>query len=179
MYQQVIDFWFKEISSSQWWAKDQAFDSQIKTRFGNLHNQAVKGELWQWRETPHGSLAEIIVIDQFSRNIYRDKPESFLYDGMALVLAQTAVNKKFDQLLNTIEQSFLYLPYMHSESALIHEEAVKLYSASPGLEYNYDFELKHKLIIDRFGRYPHRNQILGRVSTPEEEKFLLEPGSSF
>lgn len=178
MYQQVIDFWFKEISSSQWWAKDQAFDSQIKTRFGNLHNQAVKGELWQWRETPHGSLAEII-IDQFSRNIYRDKPESFLYDGMALVLAQTAVNKKFDQLLNTIEQSFLYLPYMHSESALIHKEAVKLYSASPGLEYNYDFELKHKLIIDRFGRYPHRNQILGRVSTPEEEKFLLEPGSSF
>ena len=179
MYQEVIDFWFKEISSSQWWAKDQAFDSQIKSRFGNLHNQAVKGELWHWRDTPHGSLAEIIVIDQFSRNIYRDKPESFLYDGIALVLAQSAVSKKFDQQLNTIEQSFLYLPYMHSESVLIHEEAVKLYSASPELQHNYDFELRHKSIIDRFGRYPHRNLILGRTSTPEEKSFLLEPDSSF
>lgn len=149
MYQQIIDFWFKEISSSQWWAKDQGFDTLIKNRFGGLHSQAIKGELWQWRDTPHGSLAEIIVIDQF------------------------------DHELNIMERSFLYLPYMHSESALIHEEAIKLYSASPGLEYNYDFELKHKAIIDRFGRYPHRNQILSRRSTPEEEKFLLEPGSSF
>lgn len=139
----------------------------------------VPGELYGWRKTAHGRLAEIIVLDQFSRNMYRDQPQSFAADPMALVLAQEAVFLGADKKLKTPqEQAFLYMPYMHSESEIIHEVALDLFS-QPGLENNYAFELKHKEIIDRFGRYPHRNDILGRQSTAEELAFLKEPGSSF
>jgi len=118
------------------------------------------------------------VIDQFSRNIYREKPASFSNDPLALILAQTAVQLGADKDLEPDARAFLYMPYMHSESALIHVEAVRLFS-HPGLERNLDFELRHKAVIDRFGRFPHRNAILGRTSTPEETAFLLTPGSSF
>lgn len=178
MYHQVLKFWFEELKPNEWWGKNERLDHLINERFLHLHHQAIKGELWSWRTNPAGSLAEIIIIDQFSRHIYRNKPKSFLYDGMALVLAQNALAKKFDEQLSTIQKSFLYLPYMHSESMQIHEEAVRLYQL-PGLEDNYDFELKHKAIIDRFGRYPHRNKILGRISTPEEIEFLQGENSSF
>ncbi|MBB6087072.1 DUF924 family protein [Wenzhouxiangella marina] len=174
----VLHFWFEELEPAQWWQKDTELDRRIAERFGELHARACQGELFAWRSTPRGRLAEVIVIDQFSRNIHRDSAAAFAADGMALALAQEAVAGGHDAELSTTEKAFLYLPYMHSESARIHEEAVRLYSA-PGLEYNLEFEHKHKVIIDRFGRYPHRNAILGRRSTPEEIDFLKGPDSSF
>jgi len=178
MYTDVIDFWFTEIEPKQWWQKDLEFDQLIKNRFGALHQQANAGELFQWRTSAQGSLAEVIILDQFSRNIYRDKPESFASDPLALALAQTAISKGLDMALSESERSFLYLPFMHSESQVIHKQAVSLYEAL-GNAGNLDFELKHKVIIDEFGRYPHRNHILGRQSSPEEIAFLKQPGSSF
>lgn len=178
MHKDVINFWFVELEPSQWWAKDDGFDALIQDRFGSLHNQAKAGELFKWRETALGSLAEIIILDQFSRNIYRDKPESFSCDPLALALAQEAVAKGFDRELLPAERSFLYLPFMHSESELIHKEAVTLYE-SLGNPQNLEFELMHKTIIDRFGRYPHRNDVLGRLSTEEEVEFLKQPNSGF
>ncbi|MEP0072969.1 MAG: DUF924 family protein [Marinomonas sp.] len=178
MYKDIIDFWFTELEPKHWWQKDIEFDAMIQSRFGSQYKQAKAGELFGWRETALGSLAEIIVLDQFSRNIYRDKPESFACDALALALAQFAISKGFDTDLPTVERSFLYMPFMHSESKLIHIEAVKLFE-SLGNAHNLEFEHKHKAIIDRFGRYPHRNAILGRVSTPEEIEFLKQEGSSF
>lgn len=178
MYQNIIKFWFEEIEKSQWWKKDDKFDDLIKSRFLDIHIKATKGELFTWRKTSLGVLAEIIILDQFSRNMFRDEPESFAYDSIALVLAQSAIAEGRDLELNVAQRSFLYMPFMHSESLLIHEEAVRLFTelgASSPLEY----ENKHKNIIHKFGRYPHRNKILGRVSTLEELKFLTLPGSSF
>jgi uncharacterized protein (DUF924 family) len=178
MYNKVIDFWFSEVEPSQWWQKNLEFDLMIQRRFGQLHEQARIGELFQWRKTAKGSLAEIIVLDQFSRNIYRDKPESFAYDPFALALAQFTIVNGFDLALSETERSFIYLPFMHSESKLIHVEAAKLFKAL-GNPNNIDFEYKHKVIIDRFGRYPHRNNILGRTSSEEEIEFLKQPNSGF
>jgi len=174
----VLNFWFNELTPQQWFAKSDALDETIKHRFGATLKAASLGELWQWRESAKGRLAEIIVLDQFSRNVYRDRPASFAQDAMALVLAQEAVALKVDADFNAAEKAFLYMPYMHSESALIHQQAVQLFN-QPGLETNYDFELKHKEIIDKYGRYPHRNAILGRESSPDELAFLQQPGSSF
>ncbi|TNC80352.1 MAG: DUF924 domain-containing protein [Oleiphilus sp.] len=177
-YQAVIKFWFEELAPKQHWVKDAQLDEDIRTRFGDCHAAANLGELWAWRQHPEGRLAEIIVLDQFSRNIYRNQPQSFASDALALVLAQEAVLSGADQRLSTEQCSFLYMPYMHSESLLVHQEALKLF-AQPGMEDNYEFELKHMDIINRFGRYPHRNAILGRDSSPEELAFLAQPGSSF
>jgi len=181
-HQDVINFWFNELSPKQWWAKDAALDALIESRFGALHRQAIAGELFAWRACAVGCLAEVIVLDQFSRNIYRDQAAAFASDAAALMLAQCAIAQGFDQQLPSEQRAFLYMPFMHSESPLIHTEAVMLFKsldASSGGANNLDFELKHKAIIDRFGRYPHRNSILGRQSTPEELAFLTEPNSSF
>ena len=178
MMQEVLNFWFEEITPEQWWKKDENFDQICRDRFLTLHQQAAQGELFQWRDTADGRLAEIIVLDQFSRNLFRDTAAAFAYDGMALILAQEAVRAGADQQLPKERCAFLYMPYMHSESPRIHEEAVRLMTAL-GNEGTLNFELKHKEIIDRFGRYPHRNIILGRSSTEEEQAFLQQPGSSF
>jgi len=178
MYQQILDFWFEENGPEQWFKSDPAFDQQIRQRFSTLHEQATLCECWQWRREPHGRLAEIILLDQFSRNMFRDTPAAFAQDPLSLALAQEAVATGADRSLQGPEKAFLYMPYMHSESALIHQQAVTLFD-QPGLEQNYDFELQHKAIIDRFGRYPHRNAILGRTSTSEEAAFLQQPGSRF
>ncbi len=175
MPQEVLSFWFNEIKPAQWWKKDPEFDQEIKNRFLNIHNKAKKGELYSWRSTPEGRLAEVIVLDQFSRNIYRDTPNSFASDALALVLAQEAISVKADHPLNDSMRSFLYMPFMHSESKVIHAVAAALFKT----QGNYNFELRHKEIIDRFGRYPHRNAILGRISTSDEIEFLQQPGSSF
>jgi uncharacterized protein (DUF924 family) len=177
-WQEILDFWFVELESKQWWTRDENLDRNIESRFGKLHQLAIAGELVNWREQPTGRLAEIIILDQFSRNIYRDRPESFAWDGMALVLAQEAIKVGADRAFKAPEQAFFYMPFMHSESSAIHEVALKLFD-QPGVEFNLEFEEKHKAIIDRFGRYPHRNSILGRQSTTEEIRFLTEPGSSF
>lgn len=178
MYKEIIKFWFEEISQAQWWKKDVEFDQLIASRFSEVHGQAARCELYQWRDTAEGRLAEIIVLDQFSRNIYRDSPLSFATDSLALALGQEAIREGADQEVPESMRSFFYMPFMHSESAVIHEEAVALYEAY-GNEGNLNFELRHKAIIDRFGRYPHRNEILGRDSTTEEVEFLSQPGSSF
>lgn len=174
----VLEFWFNELEPKQWFVKDRDLDAMIEARFSLLVEQARAGELFSWRVTPQGRLAEIILIDQFSRNIFRDKPESFSADPVALVLAQETIGAGADQRLDVQERAFLYMPFMHSESQAIHEQAVVLFD-QPGLEYNLEFEYKHKAIVDRFGRYPHRNEILGRKSTEEEIAFLKAPGSSF
>ena len=155
----ILDFWFDEIEQSQWWVKDPTFDALIKQRFLCAHQKAVRGELFEWRQTAKGRLAEIIVLDQFSRNIYRDTPRSFSSDAQALVLAQEAVSAKADTQLSPVENSFLYMPYRHSGSLFIHDIAVKLYKNN-GIETNYDFELKHREIIQRFNRYPHETTYL-------------------
>jgi len=174
----VLRFWFEELEPAQWWQKDAELDRQIADRFGEIHQSACRCELFSWRDSARGRLAEIIVLDQFSRNIFRDQAEAFAADPLALALAQEVVTAGLDQTLTTAERSVLYLPYMHSESLVIHDEAVRLYQAK-GLEFNLEFEHKHRVIIERFGRYPHRNLILGRESTPEEIAFLQEPDSSF
>lgn len=178
MQAEVLQFWFEEIEPASWWKADDDFDDLIRRRFGDLLRQATQVELYPWRQSPQGRLAEIIVLDQFSRNAWRGTPQAFAQDATALALAQEAIAAGADQALVPTRRSFMYLPFMHSESRLIHEKAERLYREL-GQKTNYEFELKHKAIIDRFGRYPHRNEILGRQSSPEELEFLQQPNSSF
>lgn len=176
--QSVLDFWFTRLQPAQWWQKSEALDRQIASEFGALHQQASRCELWTWRQSAAGRLAEILILDQFSRNIYRDTPQAFSQDPMALALAQEAIACGADRALPAEQRTFVYLPFMHSESLKIHEQAVSLFDGE-GMESNLEFEYQHKAIIERFGRYPHRNAILGRTSTTEEIAFLQQPGSSF
>jgi len=178
MHSTVLTFWFHEVKPAQWWTVAPAFDDLIRTRFGALHEQARRCELFSWRATPEGRLAEVVAIDQFARNIHRGTPQAFAADPLALALAQEAVAAGDDLKLPVEQRAFLYMPYMHSESAAIHAVAEPLMKARAP-QGTYDFELKHKAIVDRFGRYPHRNAILGRPSTAEEIEFLKQPGSSF
>ena len=178
VHERVLKFWFEEIDRKHWWTPDVKCDARLVEHFLAVLDQAMKGELFAWRATPKGRLAEIIVLDQFSRNIFRGTPKAYSQDAMALALSQEAVASNTVAELEPIERAFLLMPYMHSESAVIHVEGERLYRRWAPKE-NYDFELRHKAIIDRFGRYPHRNAILGRQSTPEEEAFLRQPGSSF
>ena len=177
-YQEVNEFWFEELSEKDWWSKNDATDALIRKRFSEVHAQANAGDLAAWRSADEGRLAEIIVLDQFSRNMFRGQAASFASDPLAISLAQEAVADGAFKRLQQPYSPFLIMPYMHSESAEVHEQAVSLFSQLADSN-QLDFELRHKAIIDRFGRYPHRNAILGRKSTPEEEAFLQEPGSSF
>ena len=174
----ILHFWFTELTPKQHFAKDPALDETIRARFGATLEAAARCELFAWRTTPEGRLAEILVLDQFSRNVYRDTPRAFAQDALALALAQELVASGQDRSLPLAQRIFAYMPYMHSESALVHAQAVALFS-QPGMEDTLRSELRHQAIIDRFGRYPHRNAILDRESTAEELAFLSEPGSSF
>ena len=178
MLEAVLTFWFDETSPKQWWKVDAAFDAAVRERFSALHRSAALGELWDWRKDARGRLAEIIVLDQFSRNMFRGTPQAFASGAMALALAQEAVAGGHDAKLAPKERAFLYMPYQHSESRAVQAESVRLFAAL-GQAEQQDFALRHMAIIDRFGRFPHRNQILGRQSTPEESDFLKQPGSSF
>lgn len=178
MYESILKFWFEELSPAQWWAKDEQLDQLIQQKFSTLHAQAARCELFDWRKTARGRLAEVLILDQFSRNIYRGSHLSFACDSLALALAQEAIASNADKDLQPVERSFLYLPFMHSESLKIHEVAVQLFTQN-GIQNNLDFEYKHQQIIQHFGRYPHRNNLLGRISTSEEIEFLTQPNSSF
>lgn len=178
MFHQILDFWFGELTPKMHWQKSDELDLTIKKRFGLLHKQAVQGEMFEWRTTPDGALAEVILLDQFSRNMFRDTAQAFAYDSLAIVLAQVAVEKGFHLKLPIEQRCFLFMPYMHSESSIIHDVAVELFTEF-GDANTLDFEMKHKAIIDRFGRYPHRNAILGRQSTEQEIVFLKQPNSAF
>lgn len=177
-YLDIIRFWFEEIDSRKWYAKDPKFDNRIRQRFAMIHRSATHCELAHWRETALGRLAEIIILDQFSRNLGRGTPAAFFWDSLALCLTQHAIAAGADQQLEPVQRSFLYMPMMHSESLYIHEQAAHFFNQS-GLENSLKYEYLHRAIIQRFGRFPHRNAILGRTSTEEEVTFLSEPHSGF
>ena len=177
-YPSILHFWFTELTPKQHYAKDAALDDAIRSRFGATLEAAARCELFAWRATPEGRLAEVLVLDQFSRNIYRDTARAFAQDALALALAQELVARGQDRSLPLAQRSFAYMPYMHSESALVHDQAITLFS-QPGMEDSLRFEQRHQAIIERFGRYPHRNALLNRESTAQEMAFLSEPGSSF
>ena len=176
--EQFLDYWFNVLEPSQWWTKDDALDRALRDRFLPTLEAAARCELYGWRTDAQGRLAEIIVLDQFSRNIHRGTPLAFACDPMALALAQEAVRAGADRALPVERRAFLYMPYMHSESARIHQDAERLFRTQAP-QANHQAELQHKASIDRFGRYPHRNAILGRTSSAEELAFLQQPGSSF
>ena len=178
MFKEIINFWFEEIEQKNWWIKDNDFDQLIITKYAKLHAQAIKGELYSWRKEAAGRLAEIIILDQFSRNMFRDTPLAFAYDSIALILAQESIAHNADKQLSALQRSFLYLPFMHSESPAMHKEAIRLYTKNNIASF-LDYEKQHQDIIERFGRYPHRNKILGRESTNDEIEFLKSPNSSF
>jgi len=170
----IIDFWFVAHGSKDWWGADADFDREIADRFGETHARLSLGEGFAWRGSAEGRLAEIIVLDQFSRQLYRGSPKAFAQDGMALALAQEAVGGGFDKRLEGDRRMFLYMPYMHSESVLVHEAAVPLWALG-GEDFQKGGD-QHLAVLRRFGRYPKRNAALGRVSTPEELAYIAEIG---
>ena len=174
----VLDFWFQEANQENWFVNNPTFDAQIRERFGALHSQAIAGDLKAWRKTAHGALAEIILLDQFSRNIYRNDSRAFAYDDMARDAHHKAMALRYDRYLSLNQRHFLYLPLQHSEAKEDQVLSISLYRTLGDAEI-YQFAIRHKEIIDRFGRFPHRNQILGRKSTKEEKSFLTESLSAF
>jgi uncharacterized protein (DUF924 family) len=167
----VLSFWFSEESRPKWFASDPSFDAVVSARYGTLLRAARRGELFAWRETMRGRLAEIIVLDQFSRNIHRGSATAFESDAQALVLAQEAAHDSARFELTPDERAFLYMPFMHSESPVIQEESLKLFSEA-GLESNLAYAEEHCRVIRKFGRFPYRNAALGRTPTAEEELYL-------
>ena len=174
----VLEYWFEKLTPADHFKKSEVLDQEIRERFSKTLEQAARGELFAWRRSPQGRLAEIIVLDQFSRNIYRDEAKAFAQDGMALTLSQEMVELELDKMIIPERRSFVYMPYMHSESKLVHEEALLVFD-QPNMAEALKFEKLHKAIIDRFGRYPHRNKVLGRTSTADEIEFLKGANSSF
>ena len=169
----ILSFWFSDTCRPNWFVKDPSFDAVVFARCGTLLRAAKRGELFAWRETIRGRLAEIIVLDQFSRNIHRGTAAAFESDAQALVLAQEAARHEARFELAPDERAFLYMPFMHSESLLIHEEALKLFSEA-GMEFYRGYEDEHRGVIERFGRFPHRNAVLGRASTAAEKLYLAQ-----
>lgn len=169
----VIDFWFTELSPKDWYRKSDELDDLIHSQFGLCHQTIVNGETDHWRETAEGRLSEIIVLDQFSRNMFRGSAKSFEFDPLALALAQEMVGLALDKQLNEQQRPFAYMPYMHSESLVVHDAAMLLFADTD----NLDYEIKHRNVIQQFGRYPHRNELLGRQSTPDEIEWMkTNPG---
>ena len=186
----MLDFWFDKDNEQYWFAQNDAFDKQIKDKFADIWQAAKRGECVTWRiaEAPTdsnssitalaGRLAEIIVLDQFSRNLCRGQADAFAQDSMAVALAQEAIGQPHFDKLPTQWRKFIIMPFMHSESAMIHKRYLPLFEQLDDAN-TLDFEHRHKDIIEKFGRYPHRNDILDRESTDEEEAFLEQPNSSF
>lgn len=173
----VLTFWFDELEPKHWFVKDNHVDEAISTRFGALY-EAMSAFGPNHAEQSLETLARILVLDQFPRNMFRGTKRAFATDELALQIAGSGIAAGQDKELLPSQKAFFYMPYMHSEEAQDQARSVALFAA-PGLEDNYDFAIKHKAIIDRFGRYPHRNAVLGRKSTVEELRFLQEPGSAF
>lgn len=178
-YQEVLDFWFADEHQELLFAQDDSFDEKIRTHFLATWEAASQGELWEWRNDPRGRLAEIIVLDQFSRNLWRGSSKSFAQDTMSLALAQELYSlPAYKDDFNEHEQVFSVIPFMHSESKAVHEWSLKIFEEI-GNENSLYYEKLHKDILDRFGRYPHRNDVLGRETTDEEAEFLTQENSSF
>jgi uncharacterized protein (DUF924 family) len=178
--QSVIEFWFNEISPKQWWTKSDEFDQLIRQRFQFVCEDTRDGKYLDWRNTAQSCLARIIVLDQLPRNMFRDKPESFRTDALALAATKHALSLGFDSGMPSNHKAFLYMPFMHSEALDDQATAIELFTAAgPDLAENLKSSHRHKAIIDQFGRFPHRNQILGRASSQAELEFLKQPGSRF
>ncbi|MEJ7729649.1 MAG: DUF924 family protein [Polyangiaceae bacterium] len=173
---EVLAFWFSHRDS--WWKKSSAFDAEVRDRFQALHAALLRGDHDAWREEARSALAYVIVLDQLSRNMFRDSERMYVGDTPALEAARAAIERGFDARLDKVEKSFLYMPFMHSESLEDQERSVALFTAV-GNDYNTGYAVQHRDIVARFGRFPHRNALLGRTSTPEETEFLKQPGSSF
>ena len=172
----VLRFWFEETKPYQWYRRDDAFDAAIKTRFGALHDAAKAGDLDVWRAHPVYSLSLILILDQFSRNLFRDTPGAFAQDDQALDCAREALARRFDHLVNDQRRAFFYMPFMHAETLPVQEECVGLFKAQLPTTMNVPFAIEHHDIVKRFGRFPHRNKVFGRTSTPEEIAFLKAGG---
>lgn len=174
----VLDFWFDPANQPHWFKKSVAFDKAVRERLGGAHEAAAAGRLDDWRATPEGALALVVLLDQVPRNIHRGTPRAFATDPAALAVAKAAIDKGFDRDLGRDQKLLLYLPLEHSEALADQERSVVLFSAMGSAKHT-DYAVRHRDIIARFGRFPHRNAILGRASTDEELRFLEEPGSSF
>ena len=186
----VLDFWFGKPGSEEhgrprkcWFEKNPAFDEEIRRRFLPLLDAAAAGQLDDWASQPESLLALIVLLDQFPRNLFRDTPRAFATDARALALAQQAVKQGFDARLLPVARAFIYLPFEHSEDMAMQDHSVALFAklAKSGTEFaSYlDYAERHREVIRRFGRFPHRNAILWRDSTPEEIEFLARPGAGF
>jgi len=181
----VLSFWFS-LEQTRWFKRDAAFDAELRDRFGATHEAAVAGRLDDWATTPRGALALVIVLDQFSRNLFRDDARAFAADPRALSLARELVRTRAIDTFAPIERMFVLLPFEHSEDIARQREAVAEFeaiaAAAPDdkmVTVGLEFAKKHAAVIERFGRFPHRNAVLGRASTPEEVAFLAQPGSRF
>lgn len=186
----VLEFWFGAPGSAEhgslrkcWFEKDPAFDAEIRRRFLALVDEAAAGRLDDWADRPEGLLALIVLLDQFPRNLFRDAPRAFATDAQALALAQQALAQGVDAQLMPVARAFIYLPFEHSEDLAMQDRAVALFSAlaqhGEAFASYLDYAERHRDVIRRFGRFPHRNAILGRTSTPEEIAFLARPGAGF
>jgi uncharacterized protein (DUF924 family) len=176
---QVLDFWFKETDPKLWFANDAAFDARIRARFEETWRAARDGHLEDWKASAEGALALIVVLDQFSRNMFRAKAEAFSTDALARAAADRAVRHKFDLEMPVTVRAFFYLPFMHSENLADQDRSVALIGERIGKDStNYPFAIGHRDLIVRFGRFPARNAALGRPSTPEEAAFLSGKRSS-
>ncbi len=188
--QAVLDFWFGAPADADygrarktWFDKDGAFDAEVRDRFGTTIEQALRGELEEWAGEAHSALAQILLLDQFTRNAFRETPRAFAGDARALAAASRMVGERFDDALPTFMRAFVYMPFEHSEGLAMQDEAVRLFTRLAAEDSDQrsplDYANKHRAVIERFGRFPHRNAILGRQSTAEEIDFLKQPGSSF
>ena len=172
----VVAFWFAPDVRPLWFAATPAFDDALRAHFLSTYRAVAAGQLMDWETTAEGALALVIVLDQFPLNLFRGQPESFATEAAARAVADRAIMRGFDQALPPEQRQFLYLPFMHSEALADQERSVRWYQ-QPGLEESLRFARHHRDLIVRFGRFPHRNAILGRISTPEERAYLASPGA--
>jgi uncharacterized protein (DUF924 family) len=188
--QGVLDFWFGAPGSAPfgtqrdiWFHKDEAFDALVAERFGPLIERALRGELDAWSDSAHGALARVLLLDQFTRNAFRGQPRSFAGDAQALAEASAMVGRRVDEALPPFMRAFAYMPFEHAEGLAMQDEAVRLFTRlvaeAPDHAEMLDYAHRHRRVIERFGRFPHRNAILGRASTAEEIAYLKQAGSGF
>lgn len=174
----VLEFWFGKLKPKDWFVKSEALDREIRDRFLDLHLALSSSVPEAWRETPDARLALVIALDQFPRNLFRDSPHAFATDGLALAEARVAVATGADKQIDADRRAFFYMPFEHSEAIEDQARAVSLFSAL-GNEMYLDYAQRHHAVIEKYGRFPHRNRTLGRTSTTEEEAYLAEPGAGF
>lgn len=175
----VLEFWFGEGMRNRWFVKDPAFDSEVRSALGAGYEEAYDGRLDGWMSSAHGCLALCILLDQAPRNLFRDDPRAFASDWQACAILRHALNQGFHEHLSQTERLFLYLPFEHSEDLKDQEDCLALTKALDEDPSWYDYAVLHRDIIARFGRFPHRNAVLGRETTEKEAAFLSEPNSSF